>query len=289
MVAIPLVSVLITAYNRAAYIAEAITSVLNSTYKNLELIIIDDCSIDATYLIAQQFTESDTRIRLYKNEHNLGQFNNRNKAIALATGTYIKFLDSDDTLHSICIATMVAAMQANKNAGIAVPSGNLSVAPTLSPHQSVLLHYTYGNHLCFGPTATMFTKTALETIGNFEPAFGILADTVLNIKIASHFDTVFVPNGLFFWRQHADQVTTEQQDNLRMIKERYQVLNAILSYSHLPLTELEIKKIKNNFNKINFKHLLHYLIRLKFKDAIRVKQSTHLSLSSLFLLLNNGK
>lgn len=286
---LPVVSVLITSYNRSEYIAVAIESVLSQTFTDFELIIIDDCSTDATYLIAQQFTESDSRIRLYKNEHNLGQFNNRNKAIALATGTYIKFLDSDDTLHSICIATMVAAMQANKNAGIAVPLGNLSGEPTLTPHQSVLLHYTYGNHLCFGPTATMFTKTALETIGNFEPAYGILADTILNIKIASNFDTVFVPNGLFFWRQHAGQVTTEQQDNLKMIKERYQVLNAILSYSHLPLTKLEIKKIKNNFNKINFKHLLHYLIRFKLKDAIRVKQSTQLSLKSLFLLLNTGK
>ena len=97
---------------------------------------------------------------MYKNEHNLGQFDNRNKAIALATDTYIKFLDSDDTLNSICIATTVAAMQVNKNASIAVPSGNLSVAPTLSPHQSLQLHYTYGNHLCFGPTKTLFTKTS---------------------------------------------------------------------------------------------------------------------------------
>ena len=126
------------------------------------------------------------------------------------------------------------------------------------------------------------------TIGNIKPAYGILADTVLNIKIASHFDTVFVPNGLFFWRQHADQVTTDQQDNLRMIKERYLVLNTILSYRHLPLTELEIKKIKNNFNKINSKHLLHYLIRFKLKASIREKQSTRLSLRSLFLLLNEG-
>lgn len=289
MVATPLVSVLITAYNRAAYIAEAITSVLNSTYQNIELIIVDDCSTDATYSIAQQFKEKDNRIKLYKNEPNLGQFNNRNKAISLASGVYIKFLDSDDTLHSMCITTMVAAMQSNKNAGIAVPKGNLSVASSLSPHDSVLLHYTYGNHLCFGPTATMFTKVALDTIEYFEPSYGILADTVLNIKIASHFDTVFVPNGLFFWRQHADQVTTEQQDNLRMIKERFQILNAVLSYNHLPLSSSEITSIKNNFNKIHFRHFLYYLFRFNWKASIQVKQSTQLSFRSIFLLLINGK
>lgn len=285
----PLVSVLITAYNREKFVAEAIESVLQSTYTNFELIIVDDCSSDKTFEIAFSFVKRDNRIKLFKNIANLGQFTNRNKAIHLAAGQFVKFLDSDDQLHSNCIASMVSIMQANKNAGIAVPIASLNVARALSPRESVLLHYNYGNHLCFGPTATMFTKGALDRVGCFEPTYGILADTVLNIKIASHFDTVFVPNGLFFWRQHADQVTTEQLDNLRMIKERYQILEAILSYNHLPLTELEIKKIKNNFTKINFKHLLHYLIRFKLTAAIQVKQSTQLSFRSLFLLLNNGK
>ena len=97
---LPLVSVLMTAFNRGKYIAEAIESVLQSTYTNFELIIVDDCSTDDTFEIANSFFVKDRRIKLYKNEKNLGQFANRNYAISLSTGEYIKFLDSDDKLYS---------------------------------------------------------------------------------------------------------------------------------------------------------------------------------------------
>jgi glycosyltransferase involved in cell wall biosynthesis len=90
---IPLVSVLMTSYNRQDYIAEAIESVLNSKYQNFELIIVDDGSKDQTVKIAQEFAEKDKRIRLYINEKNLGDYGNRNKAASYATGKYIKYLD----------------------------------------------------------------------------------------------------------------------------------------------------------------------------------------------------
>jgi glycosyltransferase involved in cell wall biosynthesis len=73
----PLVSVLMTAYNREKYIADAISSVLNSTYKNFELIIVDDGSKDATVQIAKQFEAKDERVTVYQNEKNLGDYNNR--------------------------------------------------------------------------------------------------------------------------------------------------------------------------------------------------------------------
>ena len=75
----PLVSVLMTAYNREKYIGEAIESVLQSTYKNFELIIVDDCSVDDTLKIASSFLKNDQRIQVFKNNSNLGQFRNRNK------------------------------------------------------------------------------------------------------------------------------------------------------------------------------------------------------------------
>lgn len=89
-----LVSVIMPAFNDERFIGEAISSVLNQTYPYLELIVVDDCSIDNTIKIVEQF--SDTRLHLYSNEKNMGAAYSRNLAISKAKGDYIAFLDGDD-------------------------------------------------------------------------------------------------------------------------------------------------------------------------------------------------
>lgn len=88
------VSVIIPTYNVEAYIKETIQSVLNQTYQNFEIIIVDDCSTDGTVNVIKQF--QDTRINLFLNEKNSGPSYSRNKAINLAKGEWIAILDSDD-------------------------------------------------------------------------------------------------------------------------------------------------------------------------------------------------
>jgi glycosyltransferase involved in cell wall biosynthesis len=111
MTELPLVSVLMTAYNRERYISEAIESVLNQSYKNFELIIVDDCSSDKTVEIAKQFELKDSRVKVYINNINLGDYPNRNKVASYATGKYLKYLDSDDVMYSYCLDVMVSAME----------------------------------------------------------------------------------------------------------------------------------------------------------------------------------
>lgn len=89
-----LVSIIMPSYNTAEYIAESIESVLNQTYENWELIIVDDCSTDNTDEIVQQF--DDERIKYHKNKKNSGAAVSRNRALKLARGKWIAFLDSDD-------------------------------------------------------------------------------------------------------------------------------------------------------------------------------------------------
>ncbi|GAB4530274.1 MAG: hypothetical protein Tsb0014_12810 [Pleurocapsa sp.] len=88
------VSVIIPAYNSAEYISKAIESVLNQTYCNLEIIIVDDASTDATLEIIKSF--QDKRLKIIKNEHNLGVSAARNLALKQARGNWIALLDSDD-------------------------------------------------------------------------------------------------------------------------------------------------------------------------------------------------
>lgn len=88
------VSVIIPAYNTEQYIAKAINSALGQTLANIEVIIVDDCSIDNTVAVVESF--KDPRLRLIKNQTNMGAGGARNKAIAAAQGKWIAVLDSDD-------------------------------------------------------------------------------------------------------------------------------------------------------------------------------------------------
>ncbi|MGK7951571.1 MAG: glycosyltransferase family 2 protein [Xenococcaceae cyanobacterium] len=88
------VSVIIPAYNTEKYIQKAIASVLAQTLKNLEIIVVDDCSTDDTINVVQSF--NDPRLRLLLNSQNLGAGGARNRALEAARGKWIAVLDSDD-------------------------------------------------------------------------------------------------------------------------------------------------------------------------------------------------
>ena len=90
-----LVSIIMPSYNTASFIAESIQSVLSQSYKDWELIIVDDCSPDDTDLVVKPYL-SNERIKYLKNEKNSGAAVSRNRALREAKGKWIAFLDSDD-------------------------------------------------------------------------------------------------------------------------------------------------------------------------------------------------
>ena len=90
------VSIIMPSYNYALYIKKAIESVLSQTYKNWELIIIDDASTDNSLSIINEYLKNDSRVKLIINDKNIGLCASLNKAIQLADGEWIAFLESDD-------------------------------------------------------------------------------------------------------------------------------------------------------------------------------------------------
>jgi glycosyltransferase involved in cell wall biosynthesis len=93
---LPLVSIVMTTYNRADMIASAINSVLSQTYAQWELLILDDASTDDTKAVVASHAKSDPRITYLPAPANLGITKNRNRAFSSATGKYMAVLDSDD-------------------------------------------------------------------------------------------------------------------------------------------------------------------------------------------------
>lgn len=107
-----LVSIIMPSYNTAEYIEESIISVLNQTYSNWELLIVDDCSTDDTDRIVNQYL-SDERIKFYRNEKNSGAAYSRNRALREAKGRWIAFLDSDDLWLSDKLEKQIEYMKSN--------------------------------------------------------------------------------------------------------------------------------------------------------------------------------
>ncbi len=109
----PLVSVGVPVFNGENYLAEAIESILAQTVTDLELIICDNASTDATEEIVRRFAESDERIRYFRNPKNLGVSPNVNLCCRHATGRYFKLLSHDDTIAPDCLEKTVAVLESD--------------------------------------------------------------------------------------------------------------------------------------------------------------------------------
>lgn len=114
----PLISVVIPTYNRADFVEQAIQSVLNQTYSNFEVLVIDDGSTDNSAELIQKMAETDKRIRFYQLKQNSGVSIARNKGLSLARGKYIAFLDSDDTAYPYWLETGVRFMEKNPQTAV---------------------------------------------------------------------------------------------------------------------------------------------------------------------------
>jgi len=113
------VSVIVTAYNLADYLPDCVISVLKQTYKDFELIIVDDCSTDNTGVVADELALLDPRVRVIHNPKNVHVSESRNIGIRASHGEYILPLDADDTLHENALSAMVRSLETNSDYQIA--------------------------------------------------------------------------------------------------------------------------------------------------------------------------
>lgn len=244
----PLVSVLMTAYNREKYIAEAIESVLASTYENFELIIVDDCSVDRTVEIAKKYEAKDNRVKVYVNEKNLGQFPNRNKASEYAKGEYIYYADSDDKLYKNGLERLVNLMVLNPRIGFAMYCRNCKEIQIKTSEDAIKEHFFKKPFLFVGPAGTFLKRSFFEKIKKYPVDFGIPGDMYFNLKACCYSSVILVPFEFMYYRIHDGQEFSNKYDYLY---NNYKYLNHALKDLPMPLTKSEInwlqKKNKRRF------------------------------------------
>ena len=113
-----LLSVIIPNYNNELTIKNTINSILNSTYKDIEIIIIDDCSTDKSVEIIKNFYGNNPLVKLYVNNKNKGTFYGRNKGILMSNGYYIANVDGDDTVHPDKFTFEITELEKKNSGGL---------------------------------------------------------------------------------------------------------------------------------------------------------------------------
>ena len=268
----PLVSVLMTSYNREQYIAEAIESVLASAYKNFELIIVDDCSADRTVEIAESYQKQDNRIKVFVNEKNLSQFGNRNKAASYAKGEFLKYVDSDDIIYPYTLQMMVEGMLQYPDAalGFCLTVGNCKkpFPYKLESKEAFKLHFFDGSPMFVGPSGLIIKRKAFEAVGGFEE-FGMPSDNHLTLKIAAQYPVVAMSRDLFWWRSHEGQVFSQNKKNYYNILNNYNYVRDIL-INYSPLTKEENNRLLFNYKKRFVFHIFDLLRKLKPAVALKI-------------------
>ncbi len=210
----PLVSVCIPVYNCEKFIGSAIDSVLSQTFRDFELLIVDDCSTDGTSHIVKQY--HDPRIRYVVNDANLGLSGNWNKALSLALGSYIKILCDDDVLYPDCLKRQVDILDNPEHTAVALvccgrdvidESGNRimnrkfgSSRGRLSGPVAVRKTIRAGTNLIGEPTAVLFRKNFLKIVGEFDGAMPYLIDLDFWCRLLLHGDVYILPESMCAFR-----------------------------------------------------------------------------------------
>ena len=268
----PMVSVLMTCYNREQYIATAIESVLASSYKTFELIIVDDASTDRTVDIAQSYLY-DQRVKVFVNEKNLQQFQNRNLAAKYAIGKYLKYVDSDDIIYVHSLEIMVDIMEANPDCGMgfSYTSGNspFPLPHRYSPIEIYNRHFFGGGILLVGPIGTIIKKKAFDAVQGFD-LFGMPSDNHFSLKLAAKYPIVSMYRDLIWWRIHETQEFNGATENINIFQ-NYLWNQNVLSDPLCPLNgAARLKAIKNS-KKIFLSNILKTFIINPFKLSDFVK------------------
>lgn len=260
---IPLVSILMPAYNAEKFIEAAIRSVLNLHYKNWELIIVDDKSDDETLSIINKIKLEDNRIKVYSNEKNLGDYPNRNRTASFAKGKYLKYLDNDDLIYKYSLDYMVEAMEKTPEAALGlgfILVDDLQPYPQVyQPRETYREQYLGIGFLGYGPSAAIISRTCFEESGGFSNEL-FSGDQELWLRLALKYPVIKLQPALIWYRRHPAQESSRENDIWESTNRRYKLSINYLLKAKEHFTKMELKESLKNNKKLHARLLLKILI-----------------------------
>ncbi len=236
----PPISVLMPAYNAEEYIAEAIESILNQTFKDYEFIIVDDCSTDNTWQIIKKYIKKDSRIKAHKNEKNLGIAGNRNKLISMAKGDYVIWQDADDISMPYRLEKQYKFMEENPEVGILGgwlqffnKNGNLSVRKYATDDK--VLRRKIFIYSPVAQPAAIIRKKLFDEVGKYDLKYPPAEDIDMSFRIGVKYKFANLPEIIIKYRENNNSATFTK-----------------LKKIELDTIEIRKKYVKNPMYKITF-------------------------------------
>ena len=252
----PLVSIIMNCYNGQKYLKQSITSIINQTYKNWELIFFDNCSNDNSLYIVNSF--KDKRIKVFKSKSFLRLYRARNQAISCAKGKYITFLDTDDLwikkklklqLEHILKYNMKFCFSNYYNLKNKKKWKNINMKNFKINTQELINDYKIG-------ILTVMLERSIFQKNKFNSKYEIIGDFDFFINLSLKIKLYYITKPLAFYRIH----------NSNLSKQISLYINELENWIY------ENKK-KNKFKKIVFFKLYIYLFKLKLKKILNLKNS----------------
>ncbi len=210
---LPLVSVIIPAYNAERYIKSTIRSVLLQDYKNLEIIVIDDGSTDNTATVVKKLANEDKRIN-YIHQQNGGVSSARNHGYKLSKGKYIAFLDADDIWLPDNIGKKVEYLQSDPDTGLVhsdallIDENDNSLEETKQGKSGYILDdLLLWKGTCIpAPSSILVRREVLEEAGTFDTELSTSADQELFFRVAAKYKIGRVPEVTWHYRIHSQNM-----------------------------------------------------------------------------------
>jgi glycosyltransferase involved in cell wall biosynthesis len=266
---LPNVSVIIPNYNHARYLPQRIESVLNQTYQDFEVLILDDCSTDDSLQVIDAYARKDGRIRIVANEKNSGStFAQWNKGVDLAGGNYLWIAESDDYCEPTLLARLVARLNANDQLGIAFAQSAI-VDEEGKLINSFNENYKYifqsdrweadfqisgkeevANYLLFSNTipnasAALFRKSVYKAVGGAETGWRLNGDWFFYVKMLLQSDLAYISDHLNYFRMHPNTQRYKANEDHVVYDEIIYTLEYIQNH-----VEVDPEKLAQTYNNV---------------------------------------
>lgn len=292
----PKISVVIPNYNHAAYLPQRIDSILNQTFQDIEIIILDDCSTDHSLNIIESYTKKYPTIRIHFNQQNSGSpFAQWNKGVAMARGEYIWIAESDDYASPQFLETLIKPLNNHSNIGLAYCQSTVvnrvgQVIGTAQEWTNDLnrqrwtkefinqgtreCQYLLYKNTVPNASAVLFRKTTFLEIGGADPSMKMVGDWLVWMKMLLVVDIYFHPASLNYFRTHSTTTREITQPNkiVQKAKEEYKILRYGLD--HILLKEQEKERILQSvFNRIANSFPLRLILSPYVRDFLIIARS----------------
>ncbi|BAZ68343.1 MAG: glycosyltransferase [Pelatocladus maniniholoensis HA4357-MV3] len=243
---LPKISVVMSVYNGGQYLQESIESILNQTFTNFEFIVIDDGSIDSSWEILTRYAKEDQRIKLFKNEENLGLTKSLNKGLKLAQGEYIARQDADDVSLPERFEKQVKFLDQSPEVVLVScniewidPEGRfLGKQPRDCDRDLVAWYLLFYNHLA-GHSQVMFRQKPVRNLGGYCENYRYSQDYELWSRLIQVSDIVILSDALLQQRRHDKSISSAK----KLDQDTYSLTNSKRNIKQLLGEELSLEEV----------------------------------------------